>query len=388
MRLEEYKYDVFRCNRCGICRGKYNDEVRYVCPAREHTAGFEPYFARGRNLVARGILEGELNYSERLAEVISTCTTCMNCVQQCGALNLETGNPLINSVAILEAMREDIAEMGMALESHKALPQRIEKYKNPYGEDINRRKDWIKGINIPNKADTMFFVGCTPSYRRSEIALAAANILNKNKRFGILADEWCCGSPLLRTGFKKLAYEMVNHNVEALKGVDNVVFTCSGCYKTFKNDYPEIVGKLPFNIIHITQYLNEELNKGKLNLKNPINMTVTYHDPCHLGRHAKVYDEPRNILSAIPGIELKEMYPTRENSWCCGAGGGVKISNPDLSVEIASDRLNHAKEVEAEAIVSACPFCKTNLLDAVNKFDEDIEIYDITELIQKSIEEV
>src|SRR3989337_3883132 len=132
---------------------------------------------------------------------------------------------------------------------------------------------------------------------------------------------------------------MANHNVEALKGVDNVVFTCSGCYKTFKNDYPEIVGKLPFSVMHITQYLNEELNKGKLELKNPINMTVTYHDPCHLGRHAKIYDEPRAVLSAIPGIELKEMYPTRENSWCCGAGGGVKISDPYLAIDIASDRL-------------------------------------------------
>lgn len=389
MNLEALRMDVYKCARCGCCRSKYDQNVRGVCPSYWHSSGFETNYSRGIVLVARGILEGALNYSKSLAEHLATCTTCMNCVQQCGGMNLTTGEPMTNTPRIVEAMRADIMELGLAIEPHTTLASRTEKDHNPYNERHEARLNWAEKLDIPNNVmDTMFFVGCTQSYRRTEAAIATAKILQKlNIPFGILSDEWCCGSPLLRTGSRKLTGELARHNVEALKGAKRVVFSCAGCFRQFKEDYPQFVGELPFETLHISQLLSDLIKEGELKMTEPIAQKVTYHDPCHLGRHLKIYYEPREVLRAIPGIELVEMYPAKENAWCCGGGGGVKVSYPKMAVEIASDKLLHAKEVGATAIVSACPFCKTNILDAVKATNSDLEVYDITELVAKSMGE-
>lgn len=239
-----------------------------------------------------------------------------------------------------------------------------------------------------DKAKNMYFAGCTSAYRRTEIATDTVKILNKlGIPFGVLNDEWCCGSPLLRTGDKAQAEEMARHNLEELKGAETVIFSCAGCLRTFRMDYPKMGLEVPFNAVHITEFLNGLLDEGKLKLTKPVKMKVTYHDPCHMGRHMDfgLYDEPRNLLKAIPGIEFVEMFSNRENTWCCGAGGGFKITHPEEAVAIASERVKHAEDVGAEAIVSSCPFCKTNLADAVKATGSKLQVYDITELIAKSM---
>ena len=390
LELEKYRKNVFACERCGVCVYKYNSfSTHRVCPVLEHSVGFEPYNPRGRMAVARGILEGELKYTEALANVLTACSTCMGCVQQCGARDMETGEFKICVPEVTEAMRADVVNLGLAPPGYKAIASRIEKNRNPYAEPNEERWKWAEGLNLSfDKEKIIYYVGCTSCYRRKEIATDTVNILKKlGIPFGVVEDEWCCGSPLLRTGHRALAEKMARHNVEELKGAETVITSCAGCIKAFRQDYPKMGMELPFNAVHITEFLGGLMDEGKLKPKERIAKKVTYHDPCHIGRHMEfgIYDQPRALLKAIPGIEYKEMFMTRENSWCCGAGGGMKVSNPEMTVEIATDRLKHAKEADAEAIVSSCPFCKTNITDAVKATGSKLEVYDITELLAKSL---
>jgi len=386
--LEKYRDRLLRCTRCGVCGAKYDyfAGIFRVCPIVDHSPGFEAYYPRGKISIATEILEGNLTYSEGLAKVLTACSTCMNCAQQCGSTDTK-GDPLLNTARIIEAMRADIIDLGLAPEPYVVISSRTEKNYNPYAESHEKRTQWAEGLDAQfGKSNIIYFVGCTSSYRRKEIATNTVKILKKlNIPFSILKDEWCCGSPLWRTGARKLAEKMAKHNVEALKDAKTVITSCAGCARAFLKDYPEIVGDLPFEVLHMTEFLESLMDEGKLTLKESIAKKVTYHDPCHIGRELLMYDPPRNVLNAIPGIEFVEMKSTRENAWCCGGGGGLKISNPNMAINVATGRLGHAKEVSAEAIISSCPFCKTNLLDAIKKTGSNLEMYDITELVATSI---
>ena len=309
-------------------------------------------------VIARGILERELKYATGIADVLAYCTTCANCVGACGAVDMMTGNPKIDAVTVIEAMRADLFNLGFAPKGWKTVHSRNgrEDMRNPYGEPKKDRGKWAEGLDIEFRdrgSGLIYFVGCTSSYRQTVIATDTVKILKKlNIPFSILKDEWCCGSPLWRTGARKLAEKMAKHNVEALKDAKTVITSCAGCARAFLKDYPEIVGDMPFEVLHMTEFLENLMDEGKLTLKKPIAKKVTYHDPCHIGRELLMYDPPRNVLNAIPSIEFVEMKSTRENAWCCGGGGGLKISNPNMAIDVATDRLGHAKEVGAEAIIS------------------------------------
>ncbi|NVM56054.1 MAG: disulfide reductase, partial [Candidatus Helarchaeota archaeon] len=242
-----------------------------------------------------------------------------------------------------------------------------------------------------------YFVGCTSSYREQELAKATVKLLNKaDIPFQLVGvDEYCCGSPLLRTGLREKASELAKHNMEAIKekGIKKLIFSCAGCYRTFKEDYPKIVGEIPFELAHVTQFLAKQLKAGKLKITKKLDKVVTYHDPCHMGRHiilrknkVGVFNEPRKLLEAIPGITLREMVRTRENAWCCGAGGGVKAAFKDLALETAVDRIEEAVTTGADILVSACPFCRRNLMDAIKSKNASIEFKDVVELLEAAIE--
>jgi len=393
LELEKYRRNVYSCVRCGICRAKYDENVRRVCPIREHSGGFDTHYAKGRIVIARGILEGELEYSNGIADVLAYCTTCANCVEACSAVNMMTGNPKIDAATVIEAMRADLFDLGLTPKGWKTVHSRIgrEDMRNPYGEPKKDRWKWAEELDVKFRdggSSLVYFVGCTSSYRQTVIATDTVKILKKlNIPFSILKDEWCCGSPSLRTGARKQVEELAEHNVGLLEGAERVISSCAGCARTFRKDYPEMGIEVPFEVLHISEFLSELLKEGKLPLKKEIHKIITYHDPCHIGRHMGVYDEPRDVLKAIPGIELREMYPTRENAWCCGAGGGFRISDPKISVEIAADRLEHAKEVGAEALTCSCPFCMRNLTDAIKETNSDIDFYDITQLVLESLGE-
>jgi len=183
-----------------------------------------------------------------------------------------------------------------------------------------------------------------------------------------------------------LAEELARHNMEAFKASEakQVVTHCAGCYRTLKLDYPERLGELSFEVVNAIEVIRDLINDGKLKFKKA-ELKATYHDPCHLGRHAGIYDAPREVVKAIPGVELVEMKRTREASWCCGAGGGVKSGFSELAVDIAKDRIREAEETEAEYLVTACPFCVRNLKDAAEALDSRIRVKDILELIQERL---
>lgn len=214
----------------------------------------------------------------------------------------------------------------------------------------------------------LYFRGCTAREKESNIQNATETILNNaGINYHILDDEKCCGSVLLRTGFADKAREQIKKNTEVLKG-EKILTSCAGCYKTLKDDYEGL------DVIHISQLLDELIKEGKLNFsKNSLN--VTYHDSCHLARHSKVFDEPRDVIKSVSN--LVEMENIRENSLCCGAGGGVKSAYPEIANEMAKSRINQAKQTGCEILVTPCPFCKLNLKN------DDLEVLDLTEFLVK-----
>ncbi len=214
----------------------------------------------------------------------------------------------------------------------------------------------------------LYFRGCTARERETDIASATERLLEiAGVDFHTLDDEKCCGSFLLRTGFVDEATEQIKKNTEVFKG-QKIITSCAGCYKTLKEDYDGL------DVIHISQLLNELINEGKLNLSK-MDLDVTYHDSCHLGRHCNVFDEPREVIRSV--ANLIEMENMRENSLCCGAGGGVKSAYPEIAGQMAASRLAQAKETGCETLVTPCPFCKLNLKN------DEMEVLDLTEFLVK-----
>jgi len=382
MGLEEVESDIYRCIRCGYCRetarppmGKF-----LVCPVREELR-FEHYDARGRTLVARALVEGRLNYTDRLVESVYTCCACGLCKEACSMIGG------VDIPRIIRAWREEIVDKGLGPPARlKEINYNTEKNHNPFGKDAAARLQWSKGFEIPRKGDVLYFAGCYASYKETKIARSACIVLNKsNVKFAVLEDEKCCGLPQMWNGEAKLGEKLVSSNVEAIKetGAKRVVATCPGCYMALKSDYPEITGNnLDFEVYHMSEFLADLVDKGELEFKK-LDKRVTYHDPCHLGRYCKIYEEPRKVIEAIPGIELVEMKRNRADAWCCGSGIVLTPTFPKLSLGIAEKRIEEAKETGAEVIVTACASCVTQLNLAVRRTRTDIEVVDLVDLIAR-----
>ena len=214
----------------------------------------------------------------------------------------------------------------------------------------------------------LYFRGCTAREKETGIEKATRKLLDlAGVDYHILDDEACCGSVLLRTGFESEAKRQMAKNTEVLKG-EKIITSCAGCYKTLSQDYEGL------DVIHISQLLDELIKDGKLNF-DKTDLNVTYHDSCHLGRHMEVFDEPRDVIKSI--ANLVEMENIREESLCCGAGGGVKSAYPEIAGEMAKARLNQVKDTNCKTLVTPCPFCKLNLKN------DDVEVLDITEFLVK-----
>ncbi len=214
----------------------------------------------------------------------------------------------------------------------------------------------------------LYFRGCTAREKETSIQKATEKLLDiAGVDYHILEDEKCCGSVLLRTGFFKEAQRQIEKNTEVLRG-EKIITSCAGCYKTLKEDYEGL------DVIHISQLLDELIRDGKLNLEKG-ELDVTYHDSCHLARHMEVFDEPRNVIESLANIV--EMENNRENSLCCGAGGGVKSAYPEIATQMAKTRIDQAMDTGCKTLVTACPFCKLNLSN------DELEVLDLTEFLVK-----
>ena len=219
----------------------------------------------------------------------------------------------------------------------------------------------------------LYFRGCTARERLNSIAESTEAILNAaDIEYETLVDEKCCGSVLLRTGFRDDAIHEMKLNARDLEG-KTIVTSCAGCYKTLKEDYKELIG-CELDVIHISQLLDQLIEDGRLKT-NENDLKVTYHDPCHLGRHAGEFEAPRKVISSIS--DFIEMENIRNKSRCCGSGGGVKSAYGDLSNSIAKLRIREAEDTGADLLVSACPFCKLNL----GENSDDLEVLDLSEFV-------
>ncbi|MHA1300211.1 MAG: (Fe-S)-binding protein [Candidatus Helarchaeota archaeon] len=382
--IVKYRQDIYKCTRCGYCREmvREKDNTFRICPIRENTPGFEAFTGKGKMLLLRGILDGVLEITPRMSEIFFTCSTCGSCKAHC---------PVgIDTVGIFEVFRKDLQDQELGLPAHVMFGKYSAEKKNPYNEPHENRTDWLpEEFTFSKSAEIAYFVGCTSSYRQQELAIATFKILKKlGVDFTILGpDEWCCGSPLFRTGQIELATELAKHNIEKLNelGVKQIIFSCAGCYRTFAMDYKKI-GKLKGKPVTFSRFMLNQIKDKKIQFKD-VPLKVTYHDPCHTTRSLKKpdYKTPRKVLAALPGVELVEMISNKQGSMCCGAGGGVKSAFPDIAISAAKKRLQNAIETGADYLVSTCPFCRRNLQDGNNEANLDLKVLDLTELILERI---
>ena len=390
--LKEYSRELYHCLHCHLCNmSNWHrlDEWTPICPSYARF-GFESFSAPGRIEIARALTENEIDKpTPRLLKIIFSCIGCGACHEQCRDL---TGFKA-HHVELFEELKAKLVDLSWGpLPNHADFARSIEEDHNPYREPHQQRVSWLER-EVPRKAETIYFVGCTSAYRRPEIARATVDALTKARvEFGIMhPNEWCCGSPLLRTGQRKSAKDLVKHNVGAIdaSGSKKVIFSCAGCYKTFKKDYPSILGReLGFDVLHTTEYFSELVEEGKLKLRGKGQRILTYHDPCHMGRGVGLYDHPRKLLTSLGGSKFIEMKRNREDAWCCGAGSGVKSAFSDFAVWAATERLREAKAAGASILASSCPFCKHNFLDALERAPEfkRLEIRDVSELVAEGAE--
>ncbi|MFQ5820923.1 MAG: (Fe-S)-binding protein [Candidatus Heimdallarchaeota archaeon] len=380
---------MLRCPKCGFCRSVLPMAMREAkfgaqCPSGERWK-FESYYASGRTEVGIALLEGRLKWTDKLNRILFACPTCGLCDWWCE--NISRHHPL----KMLEELRKRYVEELGPLPGHKRFLDNIEERHNAYVEPHEERFVWMpEGIKPPAKADVMYFVGCTSSYREIEIAQATVEVLDKlGVDFGVMwGEEWCCGSPAFRTGNIDVAKKAMQHNLDYLKkiGAKTLITECPGCYRAFKDVAAYDLPEPEFEILHVTELIEDRVKElakdGKL---KKIEEKWAYHDPCHLGRHMMVYEPPRNVLKAIPGLELLELPRNRQNAWCCGSGGGVKASYPDFAIWAASERLDEVDYVGTKSLTTPCPFCRRNLRDASVAGERRIEVRDVMEILLRAL---
>ncbi|MHA1992814.1 MAG: (Fe-S)-binding protein [Candidatus Hodarchaeales archaeon] len=396
--LSEFKDAALGCAQCGQCRVANwpSKGIFYSCPVYKTNSLFEPYNARGKNLIMKGLLWGHLELSQDISDVIFQCTLCGLCEEVCFNSQSESFDfPLHNimdHVNTYEALRADLVAAGYPIESQVPMNKAMVELLNPYERDNKEKLKWAEELDFKIKdatkedAETLYFVGCTSALtpQIKQVAIATAKVFNKlGIDFSIFGEhEVCCGSVGMRTGdknsFEKVAEE--NANLFKERGIKRIVTSCAGCYRTFKKDYGERLEDI--EIVHTVELLNDVIASKNIQLKN-LGIKTTYHDPCHLGRHIGVYNAPRNLLSKLS--DVTEMKTNRVGAMCCGAGGGVKKGFPELSMDMAKNRVKEAEDTGAEYLVSTCPFCYRNLSDAIKELNSNLKMTDLVELILESL---
>jgi heterodisulfide reductase subunit D len=381
--LEELLENLAQCRRCGICRDAVYEDRGFdgICPVWKNSAGFETSFMRGRIQVALALLEGRLEQTPENAEALYTCTLCGNCTSICAAE--------FDPAKCLESVRAILHEIPN--EARDTITKKILENNNPYIEDNKSRRNWVAevGFDIPTKGEVLYFTGCTAGIKLPETAISAAVVLKASGvSFAVLEDEPCCGSVMLRTGMIHMARENAARVFARIheSGASTVVVTCAGCLKTLREDYAERFSlKMP-RVLHIVEYLHTLTQNKQLRYKRTKeNVKVTWHDPCHLGRSLGVYEQPRDILRSIPGMELVEMNTNREAAMCCGSGGGLRSYDAGLAKRIAADRIKSAEETQADILATACPFCEHNLKDGALSIESKIRVLDIMDLLSEHL---
>jgi Fe-S oxidoreductase len=280
----------------------------------------------------------------------------------------------------------------------KMLGARVDEAHNISGDENDNRLIWASNLpevppNLDRKkgAETVYFVGCVSSLYPMSYG-APQSFITVMEKAGedyttMGPEEWCCGYPLLIGGQVKAAEAAMRHNTEVVKslGARRVVMTCPSCYHAWHQVYPEVVGALDFEVVHATQVMADMVKEGRLEMKQGREMVVTYHDPCDLGRKSGIYDAPREVLRAIPGLTFVEMDSRGETSLCCGGGGNLETFDAELGAEVAAKRVAEAQAVNAQVIASACPQCERTLTKSTRANKVRIRVMDVAQLVERAL---
>lgn len=417
MALEDYRYDATYCPRCSNCKWidhVYIKSARFasICPSNVHYI-FDAYSAQGRMDLSLAVMDGRIKWNPKMLEVIYTCSMCGGCDVMCKRnIDLEV-------MEVLKGLREKVFEKKQEPKSCRALVKGIQKFDNPWSRPRKAKLGWQKGIAVPDAkkgTETLFYAGCLPDgesqFRLPRIALQILKAAQVN--VGVLGEnERCCGSLAYEVGERDISVAAIKANIESFNSlrIKELVTSCAMCYGMFKGVYPAY-GALNFKVFHIVEYIDHLITEGKLKFEKPVDLSVTYHDPCHLGRLGEpyvhwegtrtnfgrlvppkefrrgtfgVYEAPRNVLKSIPGVRVVEMERVRENAWCCGAGGGVREGYKDFAVWTAQQRLDEARAAGVTELVTTCPHCEQNFRNAARANGTDIKVHDILDLVAASL---
>jgi len=402
--------DIQGCTRCGVCTD--------LCCAYAASSDVEISPAKKISLLKKrldykysllGRLTGQRELPEKdlveLEKAAFQCTLCGRCETEC-PVNLGLKDVWIS-------LREALTEEGRYPQNLEMLKNMLLKGKNISFETNETRVDWINQVaGIPDdkyvkkSAEVVYFVGCVSSFspRVFKIPRSVVRLFQiAGVDFALMGeDEWCCGFPLLGAGFKEEAMQFAEHNIESVnkRGAKYLVASCPTCFHVWKHMYPQIAraqmdrftypdpvlsDKLNFNVLQEVQFLYKLAGEGKFKL-GLVNKKVAYHDPCDLGRSSGIYDEPRELIKLIPGVEFIELQHIREDSKCCGGGGNLEAASPELSAGIAKIRAQEIIDSGADIVISSCQQCVRTIAGALKKEKSKIKAMDISELLLESIE--
>lgn len=409
--LKEYRRWAWNCFRDSMCKHIFTWHLKSadyddICPPLARYQ-FDCYSGQGKmGELARGLIEGEIEWSDKLLEVIYNDPICGACSYICGRITE------MQPSDVIQAMRAQAIKDGQTPPGgFKEFLEGQREFMNPYRKRDEDRTKWLAGLpsdltegisTSGTKTKTLLYVGCFPLRDEAGEKMArdaATTLLKAGTDVGILGEaERCCGNPSLRLGDTDNFVSFAKENIKQFNemGIERLVTICPFCYSTFKRDYPDIGEKMNFEVVHILPLVDQLIKEGKLKLTKPVNLTATYHDPCHLSRlngygssgtddFSGICWEPRNILKSIPGLSFVEMNRTRDDNWCCGAGGWLRNGYYDMAQWTARKRTEEAKATGAEALVTYCPHCEENLTDATAKNGDGLTVYDLLDLVLKSI---
>jgi Fe-S oxidoreductase len=422
MALEDYRSDMEMCCRCSICKFVPLEklaEMRHscVCPSIARY-NYHTYSGGGRMGLGIALLENELEYDKALLDVVYNCQTCGACDISCKyAMDMEVLEPIYETR--IKTVRE-----GHTRPALDKVIGSLRKQGTMIAGPKARRGEWARGLDVKDitreKAKVVYHVGCRTSYDKdtSKVARTAVSLLVKaGGDVGTAGEnEICCGGRAYQMGYQEDFLIQAKKNMAMIKksGARTLVTGCADGYHAFKVLYDKFGLKGDLEVLHITEYLARLIKEGKLKPVKQVRVKVTYHDPCHLGRlgepylhwegkpvpgHIRifeppkefrrgtygVYEPPRDVLKSIPGLKLVEMDRIKEYAWCCGAGGGVKESNPDFAGWTAGERIGEAESTGAEAIATACPGCEQSFRDAIKASGSGLKVYDVVELLAKAV---
>lgn len=370
--------EIMACIMCGFCR--------LGCPTYAERS-LESVNARGRVILAYNLMTGRIRPSEDLAGRFYACTTCLNCRSICPAG--------IQVAEIVEAVRRRLVEEGFLPQQFLPMLQSMEQVGNPFGEDPQKRTETYPSDYVEPRGpvDALLFLGCVPSYQDTRIVPSVMKLMDSSGiSYAAMGNkEHCCGYVAYLVGSMKEFHKAMETNLSIWEASSpgTLVTACAGCYKTIKDLYPKHTDRSLPKTLHLVEYMDQLIQEGKVVFRGSFQAKVAYHDPCDLGRHMNVFDPPRRILAAVPGVELLEFPLNKQLARCCGGGGGLKAFDSELSNDIAYKRVLEARDIGAEVIASACPSCKRTLQAAAARLKREervkIQVMDIAEILAKAI---